>query len=157
MNPGKVYSFGLCGFSLSCTAPPMAPQYTCTFPGGGILRLTWTNVDAGDDVTMYLAGVCTSVGCTCVPDTECGGTTVCDRNPEEGESCFAAVNSCGQRSSASTVIVTSVNGRLTQLRIPDFRNDHCRSNLYCILPYSVEIFYQRNISYIFSSCCSCIQ
>ena len=64
---------------------------------------------------MYLAGFCTGGGCPCVPDTECGDTTMCDRNLEEGEHCFAAVNSCDQRSDASTLTVTGVEGRLSQL------------------------------------------
>ena len=104
----------LCGFSLSCTAPPTAPQFTCTLPGEGILRLNWN--DTGDAVTEYRVCDCTSPGCSCVP-MRCGTTSVCDTNLAAGQEqtfSFTALN-CGnsQESSVSTLTTAGADGRLT--------------------------------------------
>ena len=101
--------------SLSYTAPPMPPQYTCTFPGEGILTLNW--MDTGGAVTEYRECVCDGAGCSCVPSMECGSTSVCERNLTAGQVqrfSFTAVNCGDQESSVSSLTTAGADGRLTQ-------------------------------------------
>ena len=108
----------MCFLTLSCTAPPVAPQFTCTLPGEGILRLNWN--DTGDDVTEYRDCVCDGVGCSCVPSMVCGSTSVCERNLAAGQEqtySFTAVNCVDQESSVSTLTTAGTDGRLTDTTI----------------------------------------
>ena len=96
----------------------MSPQYTCTLPGGGILRLNW--IDTGDAVTEYRECVCDGAGCSCVPSMECGNTSVCERNLAAGQIqtfSFTAVNCGDQESSVSSLTTAGADGRLKQLRL----------------------------------------
>ena len=103
--------------SLSCTAFPTPPQYICTLPGGGILRLNW--IDTGDAVTEYRECVCNGAGCSCVSSMTCGSTSVCERNLAVGQIQsfrFTAVNCGDQESSVSTLTTAGADGRLAQPR-----------------------------------------
>ena len=82
----------------------MAPQYTCTLPGEGILRLNWVE---------YRDCVCDGAGCSCVPSMECGSTSVCERNLAAGQEQtfrFTAVNCGDQESSVSTLTTAGAGG-----------------------------------------------
>ena len=92
----------------------MSPQYNCTLPGEGILRLNW--IDTGDTVTEYRECVCDSTPCSCVPSMTCGSTSVCERNLAVGQMesfRFTAVNCGDQESSVSTLTTAGADGRLT--------------------------------------------
>ena len=94
----------------------MAPQFTCTLPGEGILRLNWN--DTGDAVTEYRDCVCDGAACPCTPSMVCGSTSVCERNLAAGQEqtfSFTAVNCGDQESSVSTLTTAGADGRLTQL------------------------------------------
>ena len=90
----------------------MSPQFTCTLPGERILRLNW--IDTGDDVTEYQKCVCDGAGCSCMPNMECGSTSVCERSLEAGQVqtfSFTAVNCGDQESSVSTLTTAGTDGR----------------------------------------------